>query len=463
MQTKTTKKSMWACGLSVLLCLALLIGTTLAWFTDSVTNRNNRIQAGTLNVTFERMNIETGDFTEVGENPIFDCKTWEPGYSVHEVFKIGNEGSLALKYQLDLVVNGEVSALADVIDVYYKATTDKNEIQSDLATSMDDITDKGYKYAGTLADVLASTNGAANGHIEAAVGNEEQADYAAIVLHMQEDAGNTYQGLSIGGTFDIVLKATQYTSETDGFGSNQYDAGATYPVSTADEFKQALANAKEGDTISLAGDLEITEPVTMKSGVTIDGNGADFVTSVANNVAIDIPAGVTGVTIKNCDIFGSDNASTASERPMGIAIRPGAGDVTIDNCTFTGSAAKLGHSIWIDGGNTGNIVIRNCKIPRPINLSGYNNTVSNVTIENNTFSNTFGVDAVTLCGALHNVTIANNTIGFGGFARVHKDGLNYFDFQNVVIEGNSKQSITVDPEVQAKYDEAVQNGGIVIR
>ena len=37
-------------ALSLLLCVSMLIGSTFAWFTDSVTSAGNKIQAGTLDV-----------------------------------------------------------------------------------------------------------------------------------------------------------------------------------------------------------------------------------------------------------------------------------------------------------------------------------------------------------------------------------------------------------------------------
>ena len=45
---KNTKKSLIASGISLAVSVALLAGSTFAWFTDSVTNKNNRIQAGNL-------------------------------------------------------------------------------------------------------------------------------------------------------------------------------------------------------------------------------------------------------------------------------------------------------------------------------------------------------------------------------------------------------------------------------
>ena len=44
------KKSLKASGITLVLCLAMLIGTTFAWFTDSITNSGNKIEAGNLNI-----------------------------------------------------------------------------------------------------------------------------------------------------------------------------------------------------------------------------------------------------------------------------------------------------------------------------------------------------------------------------------------------------------------------------
>ena len=47
---KTTKRSLLASGLAVLVCIAMLAGTTFAWFTDSVVNKGNKIQSGSLSI-----------------------------------------------------------------------------------------------------------------------------------------------------------------------------------------------------------------------------------------------------------------------------------------------------------------------------------------------------------------------------------------------------------------------------
>ena len=52
-QTKQTRRALSASILSVVLCAAMLIGTTFAWFTDSVTSGRNQIVAGNLDVELE--------------------------------------------------------------------------------------------------------------------------------------------------------------------------------------------------------------------------------------------------------------------------------------------------------------------------------------------------------------------------------------------------------------------------
>ena len=260
---KASKKSLLASGVSLLASAALLVGTTFAWFTDSVTNTGNKIQAGKLDVTLEKFDPAAeegnGGYVDAGSAPLFDYDKWEPGYTAVASVKIGNNGTLALKYEVDLVVNGEASALADAIDVYYRK--DAGAVSA-LPDSLDGLTK-----VGTLSELLAETRGAATGHLSAG-----GADFATIALHMQESAGNAYQELSIGAAFDIVVKATQYTEEEDGFGSDQYDKDAPLdfvPVATAE---QLLAASTAGGTVSMTGDIAPSKALSITNAV-LNGNG----------------------------------------------------------------------------------------------------------------------------------------------------------------------------------------------
>lgn len=52
-EKKTTKGALFTSVVAMLLCLVMLIGTTFAWFTDSVVNTGKRIQAGDLDIEVE--------------------------------------------------------------------------------------------------------------------------------------------------------------------------------------------------------------------------------------------------------------------------------------------------------------------------------------------------------------------------------------------------------------------------
>ena len=47
---KTTKRALVSSAVSLTLCSAMLLGTTMAWFTDTVSSGNNVIKSGKLDV-----------------------------------------------------------------------------------------------------------------------------------------------------------------------------------------------------------------------------------------------------------------------------------------------------------------------------------------------------------------------------------------------------------------------------
>ena len=95
---------------------------------------------------------------------------WEPGYTEVKYITIANEGSLALKYRLDVIptvpaVPGEVN-LGDVIDVYFidgpaASAADFADVQANWTkvgalSGLMDMTD------GTATGILLPENGSAN-------------------------------------------------------------------------------------------------------------------------------------------------------------------------------------------------------------------------------------------------------------------------------------------------------------
>ena len=100
-KSKVTKRALLSSILSILLCFTMLLGTTFAWFTDSVTSANNIIKSGNLDIVLEYYDAENGKWLDVkGSSDILEGVLWEPGYTDVAYLRFKNAGSLALKYQL---------------------------------------------------------------------------------------------------------------------------------------------------------------------------------------------------------------------------------------------------------------------------------------------------------------------------------------------------------------------------
>ena len=393
-----TRKSLWAAGFALLVCILLLIGTTFAWFTDSVSNSGNKIQAGSLEVSFAEFDPAEDGYVNVGKEPIFNYDKWEPGYTDVACVKIGNEGTLALKYQLDIIVDGDVGNLADVIDVYYVAdSTARTALPADTT---------GMKYIGTLSQVLnnASENGVAHGNLLAG-----EADFATIALHMQETAGNEYQGASIGTAFDIVLNATQLTHETDGFESNQYDNGASLPdvINSSDYGSlQDAVNEADGDTVVVKGNQSPSSALNLSKDVTLN-LGSSIIAGKNNNG--------NGINISG------DNKN--------ITIQATTGGVQMDNQRCIAVSAK-DSNIVVDGGNYSLEGITNAYFME--DRSGGSNTV---TIQNATYNGDRGVQFSNSNG--NNILIRDTILNCTGYSTIFIGGNNNVcTLENVTVNGS---------------------------
>ena len=271
---KITKKALWASGMSLLLCCVLLVGTTFAWYTDSVSNRGNKIEAGSLFINAEAFDVGAGGasytipglnggnpitFEETAQNlktettPIISETLWEPGKSNAKLITIRNDGTLAVKLKLSMTVTDD--GLVDVL--WFDMVT----VNADGVVGTFE-----RKPMSTLAAAAESLNG---GETSLAAGQEMS---FILVYGMNEDTGNEYQKETFAA--DFVIRATQDTVETDGFGNSDYDEGATLDfasVSTADQFNDALNKA---DAIILEEDITLSDTPVFTKDTTLNMNGS---------------------------------------------------------------------------------------------------------------------------------------------------------------------------------------------
>ena len=108
---KSIKRSLALSILSLIMCAAMLIGTTYAWFTDSVTSANNIITAGNLDIDLDYWNGEDWVTVQNSSEILNKNALWEPGYTETVYLRLSNVGSLAFKYQLGVNIVSETKGV----------------------------------------------------------------------------------------------------------------------------------------------------------------------------------------------------------------------------------------------------------------------------------------------------------------------------------------------------------------
>ena len=214
---KSTKRALLGSVMAMVLCLAMLVGATFAWFTDTASTGVNKIQAGNLDVQLvdengNSLEGKTLEFKKAANAAEGEAVLWEPGctYELPAVY-VKNNGKLALKYKVAITgINGSAK-LNEVIDW----TINDADLSADHSLA-----------AGATSEALT------------------------IKGHMQESAGNEYMNESIDG-ISITVYATQDTVESDSF-NNTYDENATYPVVNVTELKEALTT---GGVVAVTKDI----------------------------------------------------------------------------------------------------------------------------------------------------------------------------------------------------------------
>ncbi len=311
MTTRSTKKSLMLSCLALLLCFSMLIGTTFAWFTDEVTSKGNIIKSGTLDIEMLYADgdeaLDAAKWKDASKDAIFNSKLWEPGYTDAKHINIKNNGTLALKYQLLIEPTGEVSDLANVIDVYF--------IEGGKQLTRDALDT--YAPQGTLADLIKG--GIAFGSLTAG-----QNRIFTIVLKMQETAGNEYQDKSIGSDFAIKLLATQLTSEKDSFGPD-YDMDAWHPameVYSANDLQAALNNGETN--IKLMADIELTESIVIPA-------------PAATTYSLKIPAILLDLNGKKITAGANEDYALENANGAAVVINDSVGTAVVTGIVYTGT------------------------------------------------------------------------------------------------------------------------------
>ncbi|MFR8455850.1 MAG: right-handed parallel beta-helix repeat-containing protein [Oscillospiraceae bacterium] len=275
---KSTKRALLGSVMAMVLCLAMLVGATFAWFTDTASTGVNKIQAGNLDVVLEMQNADGKWVSAEGKTLDFvkaaDAKgeaiLWEPGCTYElPALRIRNNGNLALKYKVAITgINGSAK-LNTVIEW-------------------------------TIGDVAMG----AEQHLAAGESNA-----FTIKGHMWESAGNEYMNESIDG-IAITVVATQDTVESDSF-NNTYDANATYPVVAVGDVNT------DGDTVLKDKEEDHTIQVTVPAGALDEG---------VQSLKLEV--------VKSATPAGVEVASTESSQSYEVTMKDQSGNAVSTNGTL---------------------------------------------------------------------------------------------------------------------------------
>ncbi|MGN0441530.1 MAG: TasA family protein [Acutalibacteraceae bacterium] len=383
-KSKSTKRALLSSVLALVLTCTMLLGTTFAWFTDSVKSGKNKIIAGNLDI---ELNYWDGEkYVNAEDVSLFDENAlWEPGHTEVAYLQVRNAGTLATKFKLTVApasekpgtnVNGEEFRLSDYLRFKILASaSDPGEIPSrDIAQNVASSALMPMRTYTVSRDLL----------------NQGDAIYVPVIVYMPESVGNeaNYKTGTEPPSIELAVNvvANQKDHEYDSFG-NDYDKNVIVTSNIAD-INSAIYKAQAGDTVKVALDDDVNlidQQIVTKAGVNvvIDGNGK---TINANNPTYP------GVAV--------------------IDIQPNTGNVTISNVTISGSA---GSALYFR--NTADTVLNNVTINLdsddtykgyPITFYGKGSaTMNNVTVTGRTgtyYGNAL-FDADVFVGAEMNVTI----------------------------------------------------------
>jgi predicted ribosomally synthesized peptide with SipW-like signal peptide len=362
-QSSSTKKALYTNILCLVICIAMLIGTTFAWFTDTVSSGKNTITAGNLKIqayyqdvvasgtdgstTYEIGSTFTrttdGKITFGGtQNSIEDAQIinedlWEPGKVGAKLITVKNVGSLTAKIKLSFNVQNkglEEALWYDFVQINGDDVVGKFEKRPmNTLQSYADEVQIPLKGSGSNATSLNDS-------------------VSFILLYgMNEEADNQYQDKTFSASVDIL--ATQYTDETDSF-DNQYDINSVYPVTVYSKYIEAT----EEGIISKGSGLTLTDSdsgakIEIPSGAVDEDTNATFIMTTTsstsgsvtyqislkntdnisgNSIELKAPATITadiGTNLTNVEVLHSDEPMTQTT------------DTTVDGYTYNKTSGEL--------------------------------------------------------------------------------------------------------------------------
>lgn len=300
MSKKSTKRALLSSVFALVLCVAMLVGSTFAWFTDTASTGVNKIVSGKLDVELEYSYDMSEWKTATSSTKLFNDSTlWEPGVTEVVYLRVKNAGSLALKYTMGLNSNVGFSAGKNVAGEPYSVG---DYLKMGTAVVSEKLANREAAWAAVAgnADAIKTRKPFVEGMPVLEAG--KTTDPIALVIYMPTEVGNEANAgakASYVYRLGVEVNATQATVESDSF-NNTYDekaptkfkadssssetinvieniqANGRYGVVQAERVAKYTINADLYAVYTKGGGLGAAMAVSASGNSSVTINGGDF-------------------------------------------------------------------------------------------------------------------------------------------------------------------------------------------
>lgn len=490
-KTKSTKRALLLSALSLLMCVSMLIGSTFAWFTDSVASGSNVITAGNLDIAVEYTLDGTNWNNLDGADDLFHKGLWEPGHTEVVALRIKNNGSLALKYAASMnIFNETVGKTKDGADIVLSdiltvgtLVQEANQI-GDIAVALAFENENMYK--GTTAFKASSI-------LEE---NQElhpgSAHYVIIKVDMSENVGNeaNHDGVNVPSIeFGINVFATQYTYENDTFGPD-YDLGAPWAGKIPEKLEYTTLEIVPGGgtktgtiTVNSAEDLVYLNKLAKEwvslysngQGTNFDnyrenvgGKGTDYYYHWAWTVELAADLDMSNIPMDSVDISYWDNFEGNGHTISNVVMKYGQdglfnngakaiNDLTVKNISVNAPAAETVGAVSGNGSMT-NVHVVNATVTGGKyvgGICGKGSSFVNCSIKDSTVTGndkTVGGLVGYSIGDPNPATVTGNTVENVTVTGAYNVGGLLGQSQNETVENNTVKNVTVKSTLELPAD-----------
>lgn len=201
-KSKQIRRALVSSLTTLVLCVAMLVGSTYAWFSNNATVAVSKIQTSNYEVKAKMRTVSNGEATwvDIEDTIKFDNdEALTPDNPKSLTLRVVNEGDLPVQYKLLFTGYSDTGELAESLEVQVQEGEEKarNAGGSVLLSEILDF-DDGVFTSGTLAAKPEDGDDSA----------DNISDEITLTLSVPEGTDDAYQSLSITG-LAITLSATQ--------------------------------------------------------------------------------------------------------------------------------------------------------------------------------------------------------------------------------------------------------------